>query len=219
MPGVAQPAYRKRLAYQAGLLGGICAIVSVLLIIGNHETRGAIADHIEEEKRATLAAVLPAQLYDNAPLAESRKLPQQGVFTSPPVLYPGSRSGVFSAAALLTSVYGWGSEIRFIVGIDASGEITGVRVISHQETPGLGDKIDIDRSGWINGFNGRSLANTGEAEWAVKKDGGEFDQFTGATITPRAVVRGVHQSLEALDQWRRQQLAHAARADSAEEKK
>jgi len=217
MPGVLVPSYRQRLSYHAGLLGGICFLVSVLLIIGNLETRGRIADHVDEERRATLAQVLPPGLYDNQPLAEARQLPQEGVFIAPPTLYPATREGAYSGAALQTAVFGWGSEIQFILGVNAAGAITGVRVISHRETPGLGDKIDISRDNWITRFDGHSLANTSESEWAVKKDGGVFDQFTGATITPRALVRGIHQSLVVLDRERQRRLAGAAGAPAAQE--
>ncbi|MGH8035858.1 MAG: RnfABCDGE type electron transport complex subunit G, partial [Lysobacterales bacterium] len=83
-----------------------------------------------------------------------------------------------------------------LVGINADGSLTGVRVTSHKETPGLGDALDTARSEWILGFSGRSLDNPEPAGWAVRKDGGVYDQFTGATITPRAVVKAVHGALE-----------------------
>jgi electron transport complex protein RnfG len=83
-----------------------------------------------------------------------------------------------------------------LVGIYHSGKLAGVRVIDHKETPGLGDKIDVKKDDWILQFEGLSLGNPPASKWKVKKDGGEFDQFTGATITPRAVVAAVRQSLE-----------------------
>jgi electron transport complex protein RnfG len=82
------------------------------------------------------------------------------------------------------------------MGIDKKGEILGVRVISHTETPGLGDKIEISKSKWILSFNGKSLDNVGFEKWAVKKDNGIFDQFSGATITPRKVVLAIRRGLE-----------------------
>lgn len=202
MGTVVEPSYRQRLAYHAGVLGGICCLVSVLLIIGNLETSDRIQTHIEAEKRATLAEVLPPSLYDNEPLTESTQLSQTGAFSSVPVLYNATLEGKFSGAALQTSVWGWGSDIRFIIAINAAGEITGVRVIDHKETPGLADKIELSKDDWILGFNGKSLTNTPASAWAVKKDGGSIDQFTGATITPRAVVKGVYQALQTLEQQR-----------------
>jgi len=95
---------------------------------------------------------------------------------------------------------GYNGDISLIVGIKVDGTITGVRSIAHGETPGLGDKVDVAKSDWILGFNGRSLRNPTAEGWAVKKDGGEFDQFTGATITPRAVVNQVLAVLHYFDE-------------------
>jgi electron transport complex protein RnfG len=103
-------------------------------------------------------------------------------------------SGVVMQA---TAPDGYGGAIRLLVGVDRNGVLTGVRMIPpHNETPGLGDAIDVRKSDWITRFTGRSLGNPVEARWAVKKDGGEFDAFTGATITPRAVVGAVFRSLQ-----------------------
>jgi electron transport complex protein RnfG len=96
--------------------------------------------------------------------------------------------------------YGYSGDIKLIVGVDREGEITGVRVTKQNETPGLGDKIEANKTRWIFGFDGKSLGNPGEKGWAVKKDGGVFDQFSGATITPRAVVGAIHQVLEYVHQ-------------------
>ncbi len=91
---------------------------------------------------------------------------------------------------------GYTGDIDLIIGINADGTVAGVRVLSHRETPGLGDKVDYKKSQWVDGFIGRSLLNPHPEQWAVKRDGGEFDQFTGATITPRAVTKAVKQALE-----------------------
>ena len=90
---------------------------------------------------------------------------------------------------------GYTEAIRLIVGISPSGEIIGVRVTKHKETPGLGDQVEISKSEWVLNFNTKSLNNPTLDDWKVKKDGGEFDQMTGATITPRAIVKAVSQSL------------------------
>ncbi len=213
MNTVIEPSYRQRLAYHAGLLGGICFLISVLLIIGNMETQQKIADHIEQEKRRTINQVLPPDLFDNEPLTNSKTLPEQRQLSSPITLYVATRKGEFNGVALQTSVYGWGSDIQFILAVDAHGKITGVRVISHKETPGLADKIEIEKSDWILGFNGKSLSNTSPAQWAVTKDGGEFDQFTGATITPRALVNGIHESLLILEE-NKQLLINAGKPEA-----
>ena len=91
---------------------------------------------------------------------------------------------------------GYAGDISLLVAIDNSGKLIGVRVAKHRETPGLGDAIELKRSDWILNFNGRSLDNPGKKGWRVKRDGGVFDQFTGATITPRAVVKAVYKALE-----------------------
>lgn len=94
-----------------------------------------------------------------------------------------------------TSARGYSGEIQVLLGVDPEGRILGVRVIRHTETPGLGDKIELAKSDWVLAFNGRSLGDPPPERWAVKKDGGVFDQFTGATITPRATVKAVKEGL------------------------
>lgn len=91
---------------------------------------------------------------------------------------------------------GYNGEIRLLIGIDQQQRISGVRVTQHQETPGLGDDIERRRSDWITQFNGLGLESLPPGGWAVSKDGGHFDAFTGATITPRAVVNAVHRALQ-----------------------
>ena len=107
-------------------------------------------------------------------------------------------------AAVFTSIApnGYSGTIKLLVGVYYDGSLAGVRVINHKETPGLGDKINEKKTNWILKFKGLSLTNPVESQWAVKKDGGEFDQFTGATITPRAVVTAVKKSLQFFEQNR-----------------
>jgi electron transport complex protein RnfG len=95
-----------------------------------------------------------------------------------------------------TAPDGYSGSIKLLVAILENGTIAGVRVLNHRETPGLGDYIETNKSSWIHGFIGRSLGNPEPKLWQVKRDGGVYDQFTGATITPRAVVRAVARSLE-----------------------
>lgn len=94
---------------------------------------------------------------------------------------------------------GYSGKIALVVAIHANGQIAGVRVTEHSETPGLGDKIDISKSDWIKSFDQKSLHNTEPKDWNVKKDGGQFDAFTGATITPRAVIHEVKNTLTYFD--------------------
>lgn len=118
-------------------------------------------------------------------------------------VYRARRDGHPVAAVLATSSSGgYSGNIRLLVGIRYDGTLAGVRVVAHKETPGLGDGIEAERSDWILDFTGRSLHNPGEKGWKVKKDGGQFDQFTGATVTPRAVVEAVYQTLRYYQQHR-----------------
>ncbi len=110
---------------------------------------------------------------------------------------------VFSAIAR----DGYSGDIHLLIGVDRAGELQGVRVSAHRETPGLGDAIEAERSDWIHDFDGRSLGNPPAEDWHVRKDGGVFDQFTGATITPRAVVRAVYRTLQYFDEHREELLA------------
>jgi len=106
----------------------------------------------------------------------------------------------YAAILQVTAPEGYGGKIQLLTGIYYDGTLAGVRMVPpHNETPGLGDSIELKKSDWILGFNNKSLVNPGKNGWQVKKDGGEFDQFTGATITPRAVVRAVHNALTYFD--------------------
>lgn len=91
---------------------------------------------------------------------------------------------------------GYSGDIRALVGVRQDGSVAGVRVVAHRETPGLGDKVDLRKSDWVLDFNDRSLANPALSGWNVEKAGGVFDQFTGATVTPRAVILATRRALE-----------------------
>ena len=109
----------------------------------------------------------------------------------------------------LVAPEGYSEAIRLIVGISPTGTIIGARVTRHRETPGLGDQVELQKSNWILQFNGRSLAKPLPAAWQVKKDGGQFDQLTGATITPRAIVTALRQGLEFFELNKTRLLADA----------
>lgn len=132
-------------------------------------------------------------------------------------LYTAILAGKVTGYALETvAPDGYSGAIRLIVGTDASGKVSGVRVLAHRETPGLGDKIELKKSNWILSFNGHSLTGDNANSWAVKKDGGDFDAFTGATITPRAVVKAVANLLR-LQQTHPEVLADAPSCERAGE--
>ena len=205
MNTVTEPGYRKRLGYQAGLLGGFALLSAALLIIGNLSTHAVIEVRLDEDLRSSLERVIPSTLYTNNLL--DGPLLVTGAQGRQVQVYRGIRDHQVTAVAYRIIGYGYAGEIELILGLDSDGRILGVRVLSHAETPGLGDKIEDRKSDWILGFNGKSLENTTTDQWRVKKDGGEFDQFTGATITPRGIVKAIHQGLEFYRQHRGELLA------------
>jgi electron transport complex protein RnfG len=194
--GNAQPGGIWRSAISLGLV----AILGTGLLAGvNQLTRERIA---EQERRAILeqlGQVIPPQKYDNALHEDYYSLTSKAWFpTGQTVTAYRARMQTEPVAVVLklAATDGYNGNIHLLVGIYADGRIGGVRVSSHKETPGLGDDIEMAKSDWVLGFDGRSLEHPVLSEWSVRRDGGEFDQFTGATITPRAVVKAVRQALE-----------------------
>lgn len=190
-------------------LFAIGTVGSVALLQQSTATRIAAAER-EAQVRA-LAEILPAGSYDNHLLDNRIELnaPELG-HRSPQSAYLALKGEQPSALILpVTAPDGYSGAIHLLVGIFADGRLAGVRVLGHRETPGLGDKIELAKSDWIRSFEGKSLNNPGEDGWAVKKDRGDFDQFAGATITPRAVVKAVHGALRYFDKHRAQLLGLA----------
>lgn len=185
--------WRKRIGYQAILLGGFSTLATLLLVVGNIATQGAILERRNEDLQRLLDQVLPAAHYENNLLDDPLQLPGPDGETL--TVYRGSRGGRINALAYTLNGQGYGGEIRLIMGLDRDGRILGVRVLSHAETPGLGDKIEVERSGWMLDFNGLSMGNPPRERWKVKKDGGQFDAFSGATITPRGVLKAIADGL------------------------
>lgn len=159
-------------------------------------------ERITANEQATLLQrlneIVPPKNYDNAPQTDTVQVTAPAELgTAQPVTVYRFRHGGQPIAAVLTVIApdGYSGNIKLLVGIYYDGRLAGVRVVSHKETPGLGDYIDTSRSDWILGFTGLSLGNPSPKNWTVKPDGGAFDSFTGATITPRAVVKAVYRSL------------------------
>ena len=149
-----------------------------------------------------LAAVLPAG-FDNDPAATRRALAPDALLggKGEPRLYQARQAGKVTGVALsVLAPNGYSGAIHLLVGVTREGAVSGVRVVAHKETPGLGDPIEEAKSPWIHSFTGKSLADPSGKGWGVKKDGGIFDQFTGATITPRAVVQAVQHALQYVEQ-------------------
>jgi len=202
-------ALRQRLDYQTLLLAVAGLVASLVLGFADLATRGPIERRQAEDLLATLEQVLPSRLYDNdllhdrVTIVDSR---EQGLGDTP--VYIARKGGLVTAVAFkLAATGGYSGPIALVMGVGRDGVVLGVRVVAHAETPGLGDKIERGKSDWILSFDGRSLENTATERWKVKKDGGDFDQFAGATITPRAVVRGVQQGLKFFQRHRDRLMA------------
>ncbi|WP_150051112.1 MULTISPECIES: electron transport complex subunit RsxG [Methylomonas] len=190
---------RPQLKYQAGVLAGFALLGSLLLGVADFATRDVIKLRLEEDLKASLEEVVPADLYDNDLLADTVSLPsaEANIGAEQTTVYLAKRQGNLTAACFkFVAPDGYAGPIYLVMGVDKNGEILGVRVISHVETPGLGDKIELSKSKWVLSFNGKSLDNLTVTQWAVKKDGGVFDQFAGATITPRKVVQAIKRGLD-----------------------
>ena len=197
-PDMADDRLPMRMMIAAGILAAFAIVGSTLVSFTEVRTRDQIAANERAYLLRSLNDVLPESAYDNEMFTDTIQVTDPELLGSkdPITIYRARRAGQ-PVAALLTPVApkGYGGSIRLLVGITTDGVIIGVRVVSHRETPGLGDVIEIDRSDWLLGFDGLSMGNPAEKKWAVKRDGGDFDQFTGATITPRAVVHAVRNAL------------------------
>lgn len=188
------------LALFAMVTAGIIALVQ-------HNTQHRIVDNIAQAQARALYEITPQDTLDNDLLADKLDLTAPhlrarinlnalGKLPSGASAHFAKKDGVVHTIIFpVISPNGYTTDIRMLVGVKLDGTLAGVRVVEHKETPGLGDKIEIKKSNWIDGFSGKSLQQPEKERWKVQKDGGHFDQFTGATITPRAVVGAVYQTL------------------------
>lgn len=180
-------------------------------------TKPAIEASAAEEKMKLVNEVLPSSEYDNLLLDDTVTLPptpELGL-AEPTTLYRARKDGqpvalVFEAVA----PDGYAGKIKLIVAVRADGQVAGVRVTQHKETPGLGDYVEVKKDKnkahpWITQFTGMSLAQVAEGQWKVKKDGGSIDYHAGATITPRAVSKAVLKAVKWAEANRNQLFANA----------
>lgn len=184
---------------RSGILLALIALLGTALLAGvNDFTRERIIAQKKNRELQQLNEIVHRGSFNNDLLADLIEIEDEVFFQHrSPVLVYRARMDARPVAVIMTVTApdGYNGDIKLLIGISANAEIIGVRVVSHKETPGLGDPIEIEKSDWISGFTNRSLLNTANREWAVKRDGGRFDQFTGATITPRAVVKAVQRAL------------------------
>jgi len=188
----------RRISITAFILFLFAAIGTVLVAYTFDSTRDKIAANEREALLRKLHLLIDPRTHDNDVFKDALQVRNEILLGTPgPVTVYRARMGGKPVAVVLTPVApdGYSGKIKLLVGINYDGTLAGVRVVSHRETPGLGDGIDEDRSDWIYGFEGKSLENPSQDRWEVKRDGGDFDQLTGATITPRAIVKAVRKCL------------------------
>ncbi len=189
--------WKEKISYQSASLAICSGLAALLLAVTQTMTTPVIAQRVAEDQSALLVQVVPDAEIANDVFAQGTTISNDD--KSYQLYDVKDKAGNVTNYVIRGVEDGYGGPITFLIGTDIQGAITGVRILSHSETPGLGDKIDIEKTNWVTGFNQRSLANT--PVWAVKKDGGDFDQFSGATITPRSVVRGIHNAMLALKKY------------------
>ena len=181
------------------ILAGFSVVGAGLVAVTYTSTKDIIAEAQQAALEASLNQLVPADRYDNRVVEDAIEIiASEWLGTDQPVtVYRARKNG--QPVALFATPYapdGYSGPIQLLIGVYADGTLAGVRVLAHKETPGLGDGIDEKRSPWILAFTGKSLENPPLERWKVKKDGGAFDQFTGATVTPRAIVKATRTFLE-----------------------
>lgn len=191
---------RKSITLNSVLLS-LFAVCTTLLIAGTFLlTKDRISLEQRKAEEKALLEIVPQSRHDNSMLDDTISVGPDaallGLKSEKQIYLARQGETVVAAIIPLTATDGYSGDIDLIVGVNADASIAGVRVLTHKETPGLGDKVDLKKSDWVLGFNGKSLGNPVLSGWAVKKDKGEFDQFTGATITPRAVVGATLRALQ-----------------------
>ena len=196
------------------LLGLFAVAMAAGLAITENATREQRAESLRKVQSQALEEIIPASAHDNSLLDDTLTTADSEFLKlkEPSTIHIARKDGAVIAFILpARSPDGYAGTIDLIVGIRVDGTLAGVRVIRHGETPGLGDKIDLNKNDWILGFNGKSLENPAPELWKVKKDKGVFDQFTGATITPRAVVGAVRNALVYFQKHRNELLQQAGK--------
>jgi len=188
----------KKVSITASAMIIFSLVASAALSIYYFLTKTPIEESDARAKRMFLNQVVPSNLYDNNLVKDTISVEPNPLIGNKKNIdiYRAKKNNQVIAVIIETiAPDGYSGEIKTLVGVDQKDKILGVRVITHKETPGLGDYIEVDKSHWIKNFNLKSLDEMGEKEWAVKKDGGDFDYVSGATITSRAVIKSTYKSL------------------------
>jgi electron transport complex protein RnfG len=203
---------------RSGLVLGTFGVLGALLVSATEvQTRGVIQHNERMSLLSQLYELVPQEEVDNDFLQHPLTLDApKSLGASDTLAYMGMRRNALAAVVFETTIpNGYAGPIHMLVAVGGEGVLKGVRVVSHSETPGLGDKIELGRSDWVLGFDGKSLVDPDVSRWKVKKDGGSFDQFTGATITPRAIVESIRKVLLYYDQQHRRLLDRYLRESRA----
>jgi len=187
-----------------GLSGSVLAVFAAITSVAIGWTYLATKDQIDMEVRRAearqLLEIFPPETHDNDIVDDGFELvadtPLLGIREARQGYRVRQNNKVIGVILPATARDGYSGDIRALVGVRDDGTVAGVRVVAHRETPGLGDKVDLRKSDWILGFDNRSLSQPDLSGWNVEKDGGVFDQFTGATVTPRAVILATRRALE-----------------------
>lgn len=182
----------------SGLGIGLFAILAAgIIAITQANTKQTIENNKAEAAARALFQIYPADidanLYQHRVSIDGRSLGHTEMETAYQAINAG---GVIGVILPVRSTQGYSGDIDLLVGVNSDGTVQAVRVVDHRETPGLGDGIELAKSNWILSFNGKERLGSDDPLWAVKRDGGQFDQFTGATITPRAIVSATAQALD-----------------------
>jgi len=185
---------QQRMLTHGVILGVFCLGFGLLLAVTNRVTAEDIAARALEDRLNSLSQVVPDGIHDNNLVADAIAMKDgQG---NEITVYRATKEGKVTGLAYEIFGSGYAGKMKLMLGVDAEGKVLGVRVLAHKETPGLGDKIETKKGDWILRFTGLSIGNPPVDKWKVKKDGGQFDQFAGATITPRGVVKAIREGLE-----------------------
>ena len=209
---------QKRMLTHGLILGAFCLGFAILLAGTDHVTAQDIAARALEDRLNSLSQVIPASIHDNNLVTDAIAMKDgQG---NEITVYRATKEGKVTGLAYEIFGSGYAGKMKLMLGVDAEGKVLGVRVLAHKETPGLGDKIETKKGDWILRFTGLSIGNPPVEKWKVKKDGGQFDQFAGATITPRGVVRAIREGLEFFAANKAQMMdASKVQANDADTKK
>lgn len=186
-------------------LAVIAAICTALVALTYQSTEKRIEANEKAWLERSLQPALSGLFYDTG-VTESR------IIVPPPHELPGSDAAIIyrvyaqgepvAALFVVSARDGYAGPIRILVGVETTGVVSGVNVLEHRETPGLGDRVESGKSDWANQFDGRSLADPDPMGWRIKRDGGQFDQLTGASVTPRAIIKAIKETLIYFDTHR-----------------